>query len=236
VAQRAAIEAWAIREGVRVAVWYTDHGVRSVSPVAARPALRAALAALRKHAADIFVVARRDRVARDVVLAGSVEAAVSLEAARVVSVSGEGNGDSPADAFIRTVIDGAAQVRAWLDSIAHVCGACGQARARRAHWVRALGLRAGRRRRQTRRRRPRTGDDRARSRASRLSLRAVATRLTAEGHVSRTGRRFAAQQVARMVQRSVAREGLWTRVPTQTFTDDDRGRPPHRRSRVQVRA
>lgn len=94
-AQRAAIETWAIREGVRVAACCTDHGVRSVSPVAARPALRAALAALRQHAAGIFVVARRDRIARDVVLATSVEAAVSLEAARVVSVSGEGNGDSP---------------------------------------------------------------------------------------------------------------------------------------------
>ncbi|HEY5240301.1 MAG TPA: recombinase family protein, partial [Polyangiaceae bacterium] len=108
-AQRAAIEAWAIREGGRVAAWCTDHGVRSVSPVAERPALRAALAALRQHAAGVFVVARRDRIARDVVLAASVEAAVALEGGRVVSVSGEGNGDSPADIFIRTVIDGAAQ-------------------------------------------------------------------------------------------------------------------------------
>jgi hypothetical protein len=32
-----------------------------------------------------------------------------LRGARVVSASGEGNGDSPAEAFIRTVIDGAAQ-------------------------------------------------------------------------------------------------------------------------------
>jgi hypothetical protein len=85
-----AIEAWAIREGVRVAAWCTDHGVRSVSPVAERPALRAALAALSQHPAGVFVVARRDRIARDVVLAASVQAAVAFEAARVMSVSGEG--------------------------------------------------------------------------------------------------------------------------------------------------
>jgi hypothetical protein len=108
-AQRTAIEAWAIREGVRVATWCIDHGVRSVSPMAERPALRSALAALRQHAAGVFVVAKRDRIARDVVLAASIAGAVALEGARVVSVSGEGNADSPADAFIRTVIDGAAQ-------------------------------------------------------------------------------------------------------------------------------
>jgi len=33
-AQRTTIEAWAIHEGVRVAAWCIDHGVRSVSPMA----------------------------------------------------------------------------------------------------------------------------------------------------------------------------------------------------------
>ena len=37
------------RASVRVAVWCIDQGVRSVSPIAERPALRAALAALREH-------------------------------------------------------------------------------------------------------------------------------------------------------------------------------------------
>ena len=83
-----------MHEGVRVAAWCIDHGVRSVSPMAERPALRAALAALRQHAAGVFVVARRDRIARDVVLAASITGAVALEGARVVSVSGEGMGVS----------------------------------------------------------------------------------------------------------------------------------------------
>jgi site-specific DNA recombinase len=237
-AQRAAIEAWAVREGVRVAAWCIDHGVRSISPVAARPALRAALAALRQHAAGVFVVARRDRIARNVVLAASVETAVSLESARVVSASGEGNGDSPADVFIRTVIDGAAQYEHGLiRSRTRAALAAKRARGERIGSVPlgfaldADGVRL-------------VVDEREQAtiarvrelRASRLSLRAVAARLTAEGHVSRNRRRFVAQQVARMVQGSVAREGLSTRVPTSTFTDGGRARPPRRRPPRQVRA
>src|ERR1017187_4128243 len=127
-AQRAGIEAWATREGVRVAVWCTDQGVRSVSPIAERPGMRAALAAIREHGAAVLVVARRDRIARDVVLAATVERAVTMAGARLVSASGEGNGDSPADAFIRTVIDGAAQCEHGLIR-ARTCAALAAKRA-----------------------------------------------------------------------------------------------------------
>jgi hypothetical protein len=82
-AQRAGIEAWAEREGLCVAAWCVDQGVRSVSPVSQRPALSAALAALRRHGAGILVVAKRDRIARDVVLGAGVERA----AARAVPAS-----------------------------------------------------------------------------------------------------------------------------------------------------
>jgi site-specific DNA recombinase len=200
--------------------------------------MRAALAALRQHAAGVFVVARRDRIARDVVIAASVEAAVSLEAARVVSVSGEGNGDSPADAFIRTVIDGAAQYEHGLIR-SRTCAALAAKRARGerigsvplgfALDTDGVRLVVDEREQAT--------IARARElRASRLSLRAVAARLAAEGRVSRTGRRFVAQQVARMVRRTVTQEGFWTRVPAPTFTDGRRGGPRRRRPRGPVGA
>lgn len=56
----------------------------------------------------MLVVAKRDRVARDVVIAATVERAAILAGARLVSADGTANGDTPADAFMRTVIDGAA--------------------------------------------------------------------------------------------------------------------------------
>jgi DNA invertase Pin-like site-specific DNA recombinase len=113
-AQRAAIEAWAAREGVLVASWHVDQGVCSVTPIDERPGLCAALAALREHGAGVLVVAKRDRIARDVVLAAGVEREAARMGARVVSASGEGNGDSPADQFMRTVVDGAAQYERGL--------------------------------------------------------------------------------------------------------------------------
>ena len=203
-AQRTAIEAWAMHEGVRVAAWCIDHGVRSVSPMAERPALRAALVALRQDNAGVFVVAKRDRIARDVVLAASITGAVALEGARVVSGSGEGNGDSPADAFIRTVIDGAAQYEHGLIR-SRTCAALAAKRARGERIgsvplgfaLDADGVRL------VVDKREQATIARARElRASRLSLRAVAARLTAEGHLSRAGRQFLAQQVSRMVSQS----------------------------------
>src|SRR5580658_6335135 len=107
-AQRASVEAWAAREGVRLASWHVDAGVCSVTAIDERPALVAALASLREHGAGVLVVAKRDRIARDVVLTAGVERAAASAGAVVVSAAGEGNGTAPADAFMRTVIDGAA--------------------------------------------------------------------------------------------------------------------------------
>jgi len=202
-AQRSAIEAWASRERIRVAAWCLDQGVRSVSPLDERPALGLALAALLQHEAGVLVVAKRDRIARDVVLAASVEHAVAIAGARVVSAIGEGNGDSPADAFIRIVIDGAAQYEHGLIR-ARTCAALA---AKRAHGERvgsvplgfavdADGVRL------VVHEQEQATIARARElRACGPSLRAVAAQLAVEGHLSRTGRPFLAEQVARMLDR-----------------------------------
>lgn len=200
-AQRISVQAWASREGVRVAAWYADQGVCSVAQITERPALRAALAALGWHHAGVLVVAKRDRVARDVVLAAQVERAAAGAGARLVSAAGEGNGDSPADAFLRVVIDGAAQYERGLIR-ARTCAALAAKRAR-GECIGAVpyGFALGR----DGKRLVLLGREQAtivrahRLCASGLSLRAIAAQLAAEGHVSRTGRAFFASQVARML-------------------------------------
>lgn len=107
-AQRAAMEAWAGREGVSIVEWFADQGVSGASELDARPGLAGAVAALRARGAGLLVVARRDRLARDTVVAGLIERAVSQAGARIVAADGAGNGSSPADQFMRTVLDGAA--------------------------------------------------------------------------------------------------------------------------------
>lgn len=200
-AQRAHIRGWAAREHIVVAGWYVDRAVCSVTPIAERAALLAALAAVEAHRAGVLVVARRDRIARDVVLASEVERAAARAGARLVSATGEGNGDSPADAFLRTVIDGAAQYERGLVR-ARTRAALAAKRARRervgavpygfalkrdgVHLVAARSEQAT--------------IARARElRAGGLSLRAVAATLASEGRVSRRGPRFLPAQIARMV-------------------------------------
>jgi DNA invertase Pin-like site-specific DNA recombinase len=70
--------------------------------------LLAALDALTRG--DVLIVAKRDRVARDVLVSAMVERLAARKGARVVSAAGEGtDGDSPADVLMRQMIDAFAQ-------------------------------------------------------------------------------------------------------------------------------
>jgi DNA invertase Pin-like site-specific DNA recombinase len=71
-AQRAAVKRWAEASGARVAAWHTDPGVSG----------GAALDGLREHGAGVLVVVKRDRLARDVVLAAQVESLAQRAGAR----------------------------------------------------------------------------------------------------------------------------------------------------------
>lgn len=107
-AQRAQIEAYAAREGITIAAWHVDQGVSGGADLEDRPGLVAALGDLRAHRAGLLVVARRDRLARDVYVAATIERAAAGAGARVVAADGTANGDTAADAFMRTILDGAA--------------------------------------------------------------------------------------------------------------------------------
>jgi DNA invertase Pin-like site-specific DNA recombinase len=160
--------------------------------------------------AGVLVVARRDRIARDVVLAVEIERAASRLGARLVSATGEGNGDSPADAFLRTVIDGAAQYeRGMIRARTRAALAAKRARRERVGAVPygfalqddGVHLLAA----------PHEQATIARARllrAAGLSLRAVAAKLASEGRVSRRGRTFLPEQVARMVTAEARRRTL----------------------------
>lgn len=107
-AQRTTISTWARGQGVAVLAWQLDQGVSGGSDLEDRPGLVAALALLKAERAGWLVVAKRDRLARDVPIAFSIERAVTMCGARVVSADGVGNGDGDADSFLRTILDAAA--------------------------------------------------------------------------------------------------------------------------------
>ncbi len=200
-AQRAAIEVWAAREGVAVAAWHSDQGISGGSDLDDRPGLIAALGELRAVGAGILVVAKRDRLARDVAVAAAIERAVGTGGARVVSAEGVGNGDSPADAFMRTILDAAAAYeRALIRARTKAALAAKRAKGERAGKVpfgyklaadgRAIEVDA---REQAIIARVRT------LRGTGMALRQIVRETARAGLVSRSGRPLGLTQVARLV-------------------------------------
>ncbi len=108
-AQREAIRTWAKRNDVVVVAWHFDSGVSGGAAFEKRPELVAAIDSVRREGASLLVVAKRDRLARDVLTAALVERLCERHGARVQSADGTGNGDGPEAQLLRGVIDVFAQ-------------------------------------------------------------------------------------------------------------------------------
>ena len=87
-AQRDAIEAWASRRRVVVASWQVDRGVGGAVPIAERPGLVAAYAAVREHGAGVLVAASAERFAHDSLVAWLIERAALTEGAAIHTADG----------------------------------------------------------------------------------------------------------------------------------------------------
>ena len=203
-AQRAAIEQWAKREKVTVAAWHTDQGVGGGIDLEDRPGLLNALGDLREHRAGLLLVARRDRLARDVHVAIVIERAIGREGARVVSADGAGNGVGPADEFMKTVINAAAAYeRALIRARTRAALQAKRARGFRAGEV-PFGFVADDEGRLA----PCEGELRVLDHVRLLrdeghSLRAIVRACLSFGYTSRSGRPLALTQVARLAARTL---------------------------------
>jgi len=106
-AQQEAIESWCERNGAALVGLYIDRLSGGLEPDQ-RPGFMEALGALVDRRAELFVVARRDRLARDTMVVGMIERLVEREGGRIVSAAGEGTDIDPNDPsgmIIRGVID-----------------------------------------------------------------------------------------------------------------------------------
>jgi DNA invertase Pin-like site-specific DNA recombinase len=135
-AQRAAIEAWADRQGVRIVSFYEDR-LSGGTKVEDRPAMLEAFGALRSHGAGLLVAAKRDRIARDVVVAATVEQMAREAGAKVVTADGVAVEDTPEGMLLRGLMDLFAQyeravIRARTRAALSVLRSKGQRYTRRA--------------------------------------------------------------------------------------------------------
>lgn len=101
--QRAAIEAWAAREGVTIVGWLTEE-VTGGASLDRRPVLLEAIATIAAEKAGILVFQRWDRLARDPVTAALTEVELQRVGGVLVSADGTGNGDEPAARLMKDVV------------------------------------------------------------------------------------------------------------------------------------
>src|SRR5580692_747953 len=200
-AQRSQIEAWAAREGVTVASWHVDQGVSGASDLVERPALLAGLGALRTLGAGLVLVAKRDRIARDSHVLTDVERAVAAAGARLMCADGSGNAPGLEGLVTRSVFDLIAQVeREQIRSRTKAALAVIRASGRKTGGGVPFGSQLAEDGRPLV---PLASEQAtialARQLATIASLREVARILEEEGHLSRSGFRFSACQVARML-------------------------------------
>lgn len=113
-AQRQSIDAWASAQNVQIVEYCVDEGISGAMPMEERPALVSAFSSLQKHNAGLLVVARRDRLSRDVMHACMIERMTTGIGSKIYSVDGAGNGDSPTDEFTRHILNAVGQLERKL--------------------------------------------------------------------------------------------------------------------------
>jgi DNA invertase Pin-like site-specific DNA recombinase len=201
-AQRAALAAWADRAGVVIVATFEDRGVSGGAAIDRRPGLLAALDALAEHGAGVLAVAKRDRLARDTMIAAMAERLAERAGARIVSAAGEGEGDDPASKLMRTMIDAFAEYeRALIKARTRAALAVKAARGEKVGGVQTYGAAEG------------IDAERAdcereilaivaELRAAGMPIRAIAAELAARGFRTRKGGAIQSTQVARIIRRA----------------------------------
>jgi site-specific DNA recombinase len=204
-AQREALARWCAANGAELVAVYQDLGVSGGAALEKRPGLLCALAALAENHAGALLVAKRDRLARDVVLCALVERLAERSGARILSADGTGNGSGPEALLLRGLVDLFAQYeRALIRTRTAAALSVKRSRGERTgalpygYQLSADGLHLEENPAEQ------TAYQRLQAlRASGLSLRAIAERLNGESVPAR-GSRWYPTTVARLVERLAA--------------------------------
>lgn len=101
-AQKADCIAFAEKNGFAVGGVFVEAGVSGGAAIQDRPALMSALESLKKG--SVLLVAKRDRIARDVLINAVIEKMVSNKKSSIVSADGAGNGTDAAAALMRNIL------------------------------------------------------------------------------------------------------------------------------------
>lgn len=101
-AQRDAVEKTVARLGLPVAAVFVDAGVSGALDLENRPNLFAAVQGLKRG--DVVIVAKRDRLGRDLIGVAMIERAIARKGGWVISAAGEGGDGADAGAMLQKQI------------------------------------------------------------------------------------------------------------------------------------
>ncbi len=108
-AQREALRRWCATNGAELVATFEDLGVSGGLELDKRPGLLRALDALKANSATVLLVAKRDRLARDVLVAAMVNRLAEKAGAQILSADGTGNGDGPEALLMRNIVNAFAE-------------------------------------------------------------------------------------------------------------------------------
>lgn len=106
-AQQEAIESFARLNGYEITDWYTDEGFSGAT--LERPGLQALLSASSERKFNVVLVAKMDRIARDLMAQLWIEKELLTNNAELVSVAEPFRGNDPANVLFRQIIGAFAQ-------------------------------------------------------------------------------------------------------------------------------
>ena len=200
-AQRAAIRNAAERLGVEVVNWFSDEGLSGGS-IEGRIGLMDAIDAVKRG--HTLLVSRRDRLARDSMLACWIEKEVAKRQGRIVSVAGEGtDNDDPTSVLMRRIVDAFSEYERLL--IGARTKAALRVKARRGERVgrhAAYGYRLDESGHQVENEHEREGIElMLRLRAGGLGLHRMASELERRGFTGRSGQRLSVSTIHAILRR-----------------------------------
>jgi DNA invertase Pin-like site-specific DNA recombinase len=110
--QRAAIQAWAMANNVKIVRWFEERGVSGTIDLKNRPALSSLMVALLNDGVRLVVIEKLDRIARDQMIQESIIQTFLKQSFELVSAaSGEENlcGNDPGRKLMRTIMGAIAE-------------------------------------------------------------------------------------------------------------------------------
>jgi DNA invertase Pin-like site-specific DNA recombinase len=117
-AQKSSVEEFCRANGWNIVDSFVEGGVSGKSDIQDRPALVDALASIKKNSCSGLVVAKLDRLSRDLFVQLTIERVLDRLEARVISSSGEGTDtDSPHSKLVKNILAAVAENEAAMISM-----------------------------------------------------------------------------------------------------------------------